>query len=280
MNFKAVGCFGQQQQQQQSQQTEQIYVLTVDSRNKSSITKDPNCYKEATYDVNMFNVHIHDDPQNICVRSPVAELCGLDLKIYFHEPRHHHHHHHHVHSHGVTSSSPATAAAAAAAAAEVAVGVGPQTNGIATLLTFNPETGKCHHLVCSKAYVLLNDGRSPLSRHRLASIVQLIRQAGKELYRRRRLDLGDERHHQHHHHNETSSLCKQDLQDAYDELLQRCSQYRQGDEFGTTTTCSHRDDGGCVAASPGNNSSQNYYGKRESGVSDAATCNHSIATSS
>ena len=97
--------------------SENIYVVSVDSRGKS--IADLECYTEHTVDRNYFNEHIRDYSKNVCVKSQVAALCGLDLKMYYHE----HHEDHTVRYYDQTLGG---------------ISRLHQTNGIASLLTFAP----------------------------------------------------------------------------------------------------------------------------------------------
>mmetsp|Transcript_50080 Transcript_50080/g.121339 ORF Transcript_50080/g.121339 Transcript_50080/m.121339 type:complete len:333 (-) Transcript_50080:14-1012(-) len=240
-----------------------LYIVTVDSRNGRSVT-DLDCYNEVMYDASMFNVHIHDDPRNICVSSPAAQLCGLDLKLYFHHDRHHQHQHHRHHHHQQDHD------------------LQKRTNSIATLLTFNPEIGTCNHVVFSKAYILLNNGQSPLNRSRLANVVEFIDNARNELYNHQQ-----QNDHGRHGSNEnvskttinsfhcTPQVAEQEdrLQYACREFLRRCSQYRQYHKERSSEDETERRN------SPTQIEQNNIYvDKRESGVSDAATCHHDIGS--
>jgi hypothetical protein len=131
-----------------------------------------------------FNEHVRDYPRNVCVTSQVAALCGLDLEIFYHE----HHEHHKVRHYD-----------------EVLGGKSwlHRPNGIASLLTFCPDTGLVKHKVMGKAYVVLKQGDIPLSRVQVWGLEEFIREA---------LDL----------YNNT-----EDKQSAKRELLSWCFQYSQ-----------------------------------------------------
>lgn len=193
-----------------------IHIVAVDSRGHSP--SDLECYKELTCSREFFEGHIHDNPKNICVKSQVAGLCGLDMKIYFHDHDPYHIHYRDQFRGHVPLS---------------------KTNGIATLLTFNPETGYYNHLVRGKAYVLLDDGRVPLSKRQVWGIQELIREA-KDLY-----------------HKDGHSI----TDDAHMELQSWCTQYLQG------TWAPH----GIYETRKGK---PHHYQRAESGMSDQATCHH------
>jgi hypothetical protein len=201
-------------------QSDSIFIVSVDSR--GTATTDMAAYKEHTCSNEFFQQHIHDNPKNVCVKSQVAGLCGLDLKLYFHQHSPYHHASHddyQVHKPMCTN-----------------------VNGIATLLTFNPDTGYYNHLVFGKAYVLLNDGKTPLSKEQVWGLQELITQA-KTLY-----------HRDGKHISEA----------AHQELLKWTAQYQAG------TWAPHS------IYEPRHPHRPVYY-RFESGMSDQATCHHGCA---
>jgi hypothetical protein len=194
-----------------------IFIVSVDSRGKTP--SDLTCYKEHTCTREFFENHIHDNPKIICVKSQVASLCGLDLKLYFHK------------------QSPYDIRYIEKFKGHSPLG---RANGIATFLSFNPDTGYYNHLVQGKSYVMLNDGTTPLSKHQVWGIQELIRE-GKDLYHQDGQHISNE---------------------AHMELLKWCSQYQQG----TWTPHSiyeerqfHRN---------------RIFSRGDSGMSDQATCHH------
>jgi hypothetical protein len=157
----------------------EIYVVTVDTRDTDA--SDIEGYKEYTLERNtgfLDSVLVHN-PLRVkkCVKSAVAKLCGLDMKIYFHE-------------HGVDDMR--------------SFG---QNNGAATMLTMDPDTGFARHQIQGKAYVIVDDGNAPLSRHQVWGIQELICCA-KPIY--------------HHFDRDFKQRGKE-------ELLQSCLEYRTGD---------------------------------------------------
>lgn len=223
--------------------SEPLYVVLVDSRGRS--TYEMNCYKELRCSGEFFQGHIHDNPNNICTKSQVAGLCGLDLKLYFHK--------HEKEPSSSASSNPKDHSDGHHATNKSYFEFLPsqQTNGIATLLTFNPETGCCNYLVQGKAYVLLNDGATPLSKEQVWGIQELVREAN-ELYRK---------YHPSH------------IQEAHMELLTWTSQYLAGT---WTPHCIYE---GLHKNSPPYNKKHcppKSYSRHESGISDQATCHHGM----
>jgi hypothetical protein len=263
----------------------EIYVVAVDSR--ETTISDMASYKEVTCDANFFQVHVHDDPKNIWVKSPVAELCGLDIKLYFHD-------HSHLESGFVKHDHHRGALLG-------------HSNGIATLLTFNPHTGKCSHLVRGKAYVLLDDGRRPLSKRQVRGLVDMT-------YKAEKLYEGVEEKQLKQPHVHRHGIAKgqprdpslsPELREAYLELLSWCTQYQEGtwaphssyepqhaanDHHGSDRhkhDRTHKDNNHRQhdhhhrhkQASSGSFKKEtcrcgSELRKQESGASDAATCNH------
>jgi len=194
-----------------------IFVVSVDSR--GTTPSDMSSYREHTCSNEFFLQHIQDNPKNICIQSQVAKLCGLNMKIYFHQHSPYHH---------MTKDE-----------YKVYKPMCTNVNGIATLLTFNPETGYYNHLVFGKAYVLLNDGTTPLSKEQVWGIQELISQA-KNLYHRDGKHISEE---------------------AHQELLIWTAQYQAG------TWAPHS------IYEPRHLHRPVYY-RFESGMSDQATCHH------
>jgi hypothetical protein len=234
---------------------DELYIVTVDSREEDS-PSNLKCFQENYCPLEFFRDHIRDDPRMICVESQVAKMCGLNLKVYFHhndrprsqpEPPHHHHHHHHHHSH---------------------------INAAATLLLLHPETGKFHHAILSKAYVLVDDGRTPLSRRQVWGLVEFMREA--------RALVNDE---------------KQTPDEALQQLYHWCAKYRQErwvphgiyeDRVEHAQhACHHRhhqphsnnnEEGHDLTTTKNTTKSKGCHSgdlcKQDSGVTDAATCHH------
>jgi hypothetical protein len=198
-----------------------IYVVSVDSRGKS--IADLECYKEHTVDRNYFNKQVRDYPKNACVKSQVAALCGLDLNIYYHE----HHEHHMVRFHDETLGGISSL---------------HQTNGIASLLTFCPDTGLVKHKVMGKAYVVLKEGEIPFSKRQVWGLEEFIREA-LALYNRTK-----------------------DKHSAKRELLSWCYQYQQGTWYPHSIyEARHVHE---IPIRP------NYRRQSSSNISDQATCHH------
>lgn len=196
---------------------DKIFVVSVDSRGKA--TSDMSCYKEHICSADYFASHVKDNHKTICVKSRVAGLCGLDLKVYFH--RHSPYHHDSKQDYHIFKP------------------MCTNVNGVATLLSFNPETGYYNHLVFGKAYILVDEGETALSMQQVWGLVELITEA-KNLY------------HQDHHHISGK---------AHRELAKWTDRYR-------AQTWVPRS-----IYEPRKIAKPVYY-RFESGMSDQATCHH------
>ncbi|KAG7369710.1 hypothetical protein IV203_027456 [Nitzschia inconspicua] len=134
--------------------------------NTSSI----DAYKEHTWKNEYFERHVLSQPRVICAKSKVAELCGLHMKVYFHEYAHQ--------SHARSLEVPPT------------VGIQDEEkemwprsiiNNGASLLTFDPRTGFCDYRILGKAYVIVDGGDYPLSNHQVWGLQDLISEA-RDIY--------------------------------------------------------------------------------------------------
>jgi uncharacterized short protein YbdD (DUF466 family) len=128
-----------------------LYVVTVDTRGKSS--SDITGYHEHTCSQTYFNKMIAGHPDAICFKSKVAELCGVDLNVYFHKE----------------DSTHIPAEGGAAARTEL--------NRAATLLTLDPATGFARYHVRGVAYVVMSNGLAPLSFRQVWGIQELANYA-------------------------------------------------------------------------------------------------------
>lgn len=218
-------------------QGNEICVVAIDSRGKSP--SDLECYKELTTTKSFFEKHILTNPKNLCFESQVAGLCGLDLKVHFHEHSPEYSHHSHKLKTGIN------------------FGI---SNGAATLLTFNPDNGLCEHVVRGKAYVVLDDGKTPISSGRVWGIQEMIREARLLLY----------------HKNDHVKAA-----DARNELLKWCEKYREKqwvprslyESMVPRKTILGSRECDFSDKAMGQPSCKDYR-RADSGVSDQATCHH------
>lgn len=120
-------------------------------------------YEEHICTEEYFDENVLSHPKVVCTKSKVADLCGLDMKVYFHEYAHHQH----VHN----LKAPPTVGIT-----EEEKEMWPHNivNKGATLLTFDPRTGFCDYRILGKAYVVVDSGDYPLSNHQVWGIQDLI----------------------------------------------------------------------------------------------------------
>ena len=129
-----------------------LYVVTVDTRGKSS--SDIKGYQEHVCSRASFIKNIAQHPDAVCYKSQLAQLCGLDLTIYFHNHE--------------STQIPLDQAGLAART---------ELNRAASLLTLDPETGFAKYHVRGIAYVLLNQGLAPLSFQQVWGLQELANYA-------------------------------------------------------------------------------------------------------
>lgn len=146
---------------------DQMYVVIVDTRAMSPYDIDG--YTEHRCSHDFFDGHVICKPRVKCIKSKVAEMCGLDMKLYFHD---------YIHYHARTLQDPP----------EIAItneqrDLSPKNviNTAATLLTFDPRTGFPEFKIMGKAYVVVDSGDYPLSSHQVWGIQDLISEA-RDLY--------------------------------------------------------------------------------------------------
>ncbi|KAL3922217.1 MAG: hypothetical protein SGILL_002323 [Bacillariaceae sp.] len=129
---------------------EEIHAISV-TTSKDQKASDITAYKETTSYKMWFDAHVAENSHNVSAKSKVATLCGRNLTIFFRE------------SDGRTSrrrnhkrKDPLP------------------VNKIATMLTFDPNTGLYDHLIRGKAYIVEDGGRTKLSKHTLWTLQELI----------------------------------------------------------------------------------------------------------
>lgn len=145
----------------------EMYVVVVDTRAMSPSEIDG--YEEHRCTHQFFKENIFERPNIKWTRSKVAVLCGMNMKIFFHDyvknrPR-------------VLRESPELAIKLE----EKELNPMNKVNGAATLLTFDPRTGCPEYTVMGKAFVVVDSGDYPLSDHQVWGIQDLISEA-RDLY--------------------------------------------------------------------------------------------------
>eukprot|EP00525_Craspedostauros_australis_P002066 CAMPEP_0198122028 /NCGR_PEP_ID=MMETSP1442-20131203/33737_1 /TAXON_ID= /ORGANISM="Craspedostauros australis, Strain CCMP3328" /LENGTH=251 /DNA_ID=CAMNT_0043780959 /DNA_START=93 /DNA_END=849 /DNA_ORIENTATION=+ len=136
-----------------------LYVVSVDTRGKSS--SDISGYEEHLCSKQFFSKSIVGHVDCIGVKSIIAELCGLNMTIYFHKS---------------TLAKPDEKAASNSSIS------GPDLNRAAALLTMDPNTGCAQYNVRGIAYVVLADGQAPLSFRQVWGLQELANYA-KDTYK-------------------------------------------------------------------------------------------------
>ena len=146
---------------------DQMYVVIVDTRAMSC--HDIDGYTEHRCSHHFFDEHVIRKPRSKCIKSKVAEMCGVEMKLYFND---------YIHYHAKTLEDPP----------EIAItneqrDLAPKNviNGAATLLTFDPRTGFPEYKILGPAYVVIDSGDYPVSSHQVWGIQDLISEA-RDLY--------------------------------------------------------------------------------------------------
>jgi hypothetical protein len=128
-----------------------VYAVRVVTA-KDQKTSDLRCYKETITYKRWFEEHVAQHPDGVCATSKVAELCGLNIKVYYRkvdEQRQQRRKKRH-------------------SLRELPV------NKVATMLTFHPNTGLYDHLIRGKAYIMVDDGHTKTSKHTVWMLQELI----------------------------------------------------------------------------------------------------------
>jgi hypothetical protein len=159
---------------------EEIHAISVKTSNRQK-PSDISAYKETTSYKMWFDVHVVENSRNSSAKSKVAELCGINLTIYYRESEERKRRHH-------KQEEPLP------------------VNKIATMLTFDPNSGLYNHLIRGKAYIIVGDGRTKLSKHTLWTLQELISES-KVKYHKYGADFSRE---------------------GQMELLKACVQYKKG----------------------------------------------------
>ena len=224
-----------------------VYLVIVDSRGPHHHAADLACYKEQTVSRTYFQTHIQRKASYVNHKSQVARLCGLDLELYFHDhPENKYACHSNILDEGHHEYN--------------------EINAIATLLTFEPNTGYYGHIVKDRAYVILNDGSTELSRRQVWGIQEFIRET-KDYY-----------HRDGHHYSHEAKM----------KLLGWAHDYVQGiwgphsiyeprhhaQSFHHNSSKSVENDDRHNSHPRRSTSDEKNFTKLDSGLTDQATCHH------
>jgi hypothetical protein len=141
-----------------------VYVVAIDSR-KEQTTSSLFGYTEQTTPADSFRSTIVNNPKIRCHQSRVAEMCGLDLKLYFAKCKK---------GLGQYYRERGNDAVAAMQPMVEDPHFLRGNNGIASWLTIDPLSGLPEWTVTGKAYVVLDDGAAPLSRGQVWGIQEMV----------------------------------------------------------------------------------------------------------
>jgi hypothetical protein len=148
-----------------------VYVVTIDGRKESETSSTTpwtilDCTEQTT-PADAFHSKIVNHPMIQCATSTVAEMCGLDLKLYFMKYKK-------GPGQYIRESGLLEGGRRMAADNESREHPATHTNHFASWLTVDPDIGMAEWTVEGKAYVVLNDGAAPLSRGQVWGIYEMI----------------------------------------------------------------------------------------------------------
>jgi hypothetical protein len=139
-----------------------LFVVEVDT-SASGTSNSIDGYKESKCNADFFQKNVVENPKITCYKCQVAELCGLDVKLYFKKYRL-----------GLASSYQQ----GGIHGVEMTIMQSPDllagNNGAATLLTVDPENGLAKYIVKGKAYVVQDDGTYPLSKGQVWGLQEFV----------------------------------------------------------------------------------------------------------
>jgi len=138
-----------------------VYVVAVDSRaDESNSTR---CYKEEVCGADYFQQNIVNHPKMKCCQSTLAEMCGMNLKVYFMK-----------YKVGLAQHYRSGGEAAVMNVMVSNPDFLASNNGAASWLTTDPDNGFPEYTICGKAYVVRDDGRAPLSKGQVWAIQEMV----------------------------------------------------------------------------------------------------------
>lgn len=138
-----------------------LYVVQLDTRNLDSNSLSG--YNEATVPSDFFENLRSRSPSLTCHTSQVAAICGLNIQIYFAK-----------HKRGLASSHRNGGESEVVARMISDPALLASNNGAATFLTTDPVTGLGEYIVCGRAYIVQDKGRTPLSKERVWGLQQMV----------------------------------------------------------------------------------------------------------
>mmetsp|Transcript_1292 Transcript_1292/g.1729 ORF Transcript_1292/g.1729 Transcript_1292/m.1729 type:complete len:392 (-) Transcript_1292:74-1249(-) len=141
-----------------SSQPSDLYVVQVDSRRKEP--NDWSAFKESTVPSNFFELLPNSTVVFDCI---VASEYGIDLKLYFVKSKR-----------GLSSDYKSGGGEAVLNRTRREPTLLASNNGAASFLTLDPATGLTEYIVCGRAYLVQDDGKSPLSKGQVWGYVEMV----------------------------------------------------------------------------------------------------------
>lgn len=140
-----------------------IYVVEVDTRGGQSA--DYRCYKENTVDAEFWERNILQNANVTCIPSIIANLCGLDIKLYVAKSK-------------ISKFLGESFQEGGIDAVNQLLMMNPNihrvNNGAATFLLLDPESGYATKIVKGKAYVVCDDGKTKLTRGQVWGLQEMV----------------------------------------------------------------------------------------------------------
>lgn len=141
-----------------------LYVVEVNTR--QTLSSNSNGYKEKTCKRKVWEKRVLDNPNIICIKSPVADLCGFhNLSIYVSK----------------SQCKPGMGSYYRKGGMDAVMTMLTQNqdyaelnNGAVTFLTTTPDTGFTDWWVTGKAYIVCDEGKYPLSKGQVWGIQEMI----------------------------------------------------------------------------------------------------------
>jgi hypothetical protein len=145
-----------------SDNKDRLYVVQVDTRNRPS--SDLGGYQESTVPSDFFDkLRAKSGSKLVAHKSRIAAECGLDLTVYFSK-----------HKEGLAPAYRRQGEAGVMMRFQADPALLSQNNGAATYLTMDPACGLSEHIVCGRAYAVLDGGRAPLSKAQVWGLAEMV----------------------------------------------------------------------------------------------------------
>eukprot|EP00557_Chaetoceros_sp_GSL56_P011690 CAMPEP_0176479876 /NCGR_PEP_ID=MMETSP0200_2-20121128/1978_1 /TAXON_ID=947934 /ORGANISM="Chaetoceros sp., Strain GSL56" /LENGTH=162 /DNA_ID=CAMNT_0017875959 /DNA_START=36 /DNA_END=521 /DNA_ORIENTATION=+ len=141
-----------------------IYVVEVDTR-PSGHSAANNCNTEKTVDATFWEQNIVQNPNITCIPSTIANLCGLDIKLFVSKSKL---------SKGIAEYFHEGGADAVNRLFLMNSHVFKGNNGAATFLLVEPASGYANKVVKGKSYVVCDDGKTALTRGQVWGLQEMV----------------------------------------------------------------------------------------------------------